>query len=153
MSVATLLQTVCSGFLLAVLWMDLIFDSQVVGHRHVTALPEPVLGAIAGYYRRATTTSRPMSFLISVVMVTLLGALAFRAASGQDPAWLLAAFFALAGAPILLALARTVRNAVRLGTREDTPEDQSRLARMVFTDHVACFGLMLGFVVLLISTS
>jgi hypothetical protein len=79
--------------------------------------------------------------------------LAFRAASGQDPAWLLAAFFALAGAPILLALARTVRNAVRLGTREDTPEDQSRLARMVFTDHVACFGLMLGFVVLLISTS
>jgi peptidoglycan/LPS O-acetylase OafA/YrhL len=69
--------TACAGFLLAVLWMDLIFDSQVVPHRNSAGpLPEPVLESIAAYYHRATTTSRPMSRLIALVMVILLGALA-----------------------------------------------------------------------------
>jgi len=79
MSVATLLVTACSGFLLAVLWMDLIFDAQVLVDRDPDGdLPEAVLASIAGYYRRAVTESRPMSRLIAVVMVVLLGALAFR---------------------------------------------------------------------------
>ena len=66
------LLTACSGFLLAVLWMDLIFDVQV--HRNKGAeLPEPVLASIAAYYHRATTTSRPMSRLIVLVMLILLG--------------------------------------------------------------------------------
>ena len=34
-------------------------------HRGADELPEPVLASIAGYYRRATTTSRPMSHLIA----------------------------------------------------------------------------------------
>lgn len=46
----------CAGFLLAVLWMDLIFDAQVVGHRGAGELPEAVLASIANYYHRATTT-------------------------------------------------------------------------------------------------
>ena len=75
---AALLMTACSGFLLAVLWMDLIFDAQVLGHRRRIELPEPVLASIASYYRRATTTSRPMSYLIALVMVVLLGALGFQ---------------------------------------------------------------------------
>src|SRR5262249_8023914 len=76
---SALVLTACSGFLLAVLWMDLIFDSQVVAHRHSSdQLPEAVLASIAGYYHRATTTSRPMSFLIVVVMLILLTALAVR---------------------------------------------------------------------------
>lgn len=84
------LLTACSAFLLAVLWMDLIFDVQVFEHRDGDAeLPEPVLASIAGYYRRATTTSRPMSRLIALVMLILLGALGFQAAYGRDPVWLL----------------------------------------------------------------
>ena len=78
----------CGGFLLAVLWMDLIFDIQVRGVRG-DELPEPVLASIAGYYHRATTTSRPMSHLIAAVMVILLGALVFRALRGHDPVWLI----------------------------------------------------------------
>ena len=75
----TPLLTACSGFLLAVLWMDLIFDVQVFGQREVAAeLPEQVLASIAGYYRRATTTSRPMSRLIALVMVTLLSSWVLR---------------------------------------------------------------------------
>ena len=45
-----------AGFLLGVLWMDLMFDSQVRSGRGV--LDESVLESIAGYYRRATTTRK-----------------------------------------------------------------------------------------------
>jgi hypothetical protein len=145
----TLVLTACGGFLLAVIWMDLIFDSQVLAHRHSgEQLPEPVLASIAGYYHRATTTSRPMSRLIALVMAILLAALGFRAALGDDPGWLLAVAAALAGIPILLAMIRTVPNAVRLGKRADTTAIQTRLARSIFTDHVLCFVFIVGFLAL-----
>jgi hypothetical protein len=143
------LLTACSGFLLAVLWMDLIFDVQVLEHRSAgEELPEPVLASIANYYHRATTTSRPMSRLIALVMLILLAALGFQVAWGHDPAWLLATSAALAGVPVALALTRTVPNAVRLGQRADGPAEQSRLARAICRDHLVCAGGMLGFLVL-----
>ena len=143
------LLTACSGFLLAVLWMDLIFDVQVLEHRSAgEELPEPVLASIANYYHRATTTSRPMSRLIALVMLILLAALGFQAARGHDPAWLLATSAALAGVPVALALTRTVPNAVRLGHHADGRAQQSRLARAICRDHLVCAGGMLGFLVL-----
>jgi hypothetical protein len=143
------LLTACGGFLIAVLWMDLLFDSQVLTHRdRGPELPEPVLASIAGYYHRATTTARPMSYLIALVMVILLGALGFRAVSGADPAWLLVVSAVLAGGPILLALTHTVPNAVRLGKRTDSTAVQTRLARAICRDHLVCVAGMLGFVVL-----
>jgi hypothetical protein len=149
MSVATSLLTACSGFLFAVLWMDLMFDAQVLAERHPGAeLPERVLSSIAGYYRRAVTGSRPMSRLIAVVMVVLLAALAFRAAQGHDPGWLVAASALLAGTPVLLALTHTVPNAVRLGGRSGSPADQSALARSIWRDHLVCAACMLAFLVL-----
>ncbi|MGA9359759.1 MAG: hypothetical protein WBW75_17615 [Mycobacterium sp.] len=141
------LLTACSGFLLAVLWMDLIFDVQV--HRNKGAdLPEPVLASIAAYYHRATTTSRPMSRLIVLVMLILLGALGFQAVRGHDPGWLLVTSAILAAVPMLLALIRTVPSAVRLGQRSDGPPEQSRLARAIYRDHLVCAGSMLAFLVL-----
>jgi hypothetical protein len=128
--------------------MDLIFDSQVLRHRGSDGLPEPVLASIAGYYRRATTTSRPMSLLIAVVMVVLLGALGFRFAFGVDPVWLLTVAAVLAGVPILLATLRTVPNAVRLGARADDLAEQSRLARAIGRDHLFCLASMTAFLVL-----
>jgi hypothetical protein len=149
MSVATSLLTACSGFLFAVLWMDLMFDAQVLADRqHGADLPEPVLASIAGYYRRAVTGSRPMSRLIVVVMVVLLAALGFRAARGHDPGWLMAASALLAGAPILLALTHTVPSAVRLGSRSGGLTDQSALARSIWRDHLVCAACMLAFLVL-----
>jgi hypothetical protein len=149
MSVVTGLLMACGGFLLAVLWMDLIFDAQVLAHRNAgDELPEAVLASIAGYYHRATTTSRPMSQLIALVMVILLGALGFRAVPGHDPGWLLVISAALAGVPILLALIRTVPNAVRLGNRLGSPVEQTRLARSVCRDHLLCVGCMLAFLVI-----
>lgn len=140
--------TACSGFLLAVLWMDLIFDVQVWKHRSAGAeLPEPVLASIANYYHRATTTSRPMGHVIALVMVILLGALAFQAWRGSAPGWLLIGSAVLAGVPILLALTHTVPCAVRLGRRADSAAEQSRLARSICRDHLICASCMLALLV------
>ena len=145
------LLTACSGFLLAVLWMDLIFDVQVLRHRD--ALPEPVVASIAAYYHRATTTSQPMSRLIALVMLILLGTLGFQAARGHDAGWLLVTTAILAGIPMALALTRTVPCAVRLGKRIDAPPEQLRLARTICRDHLFCAASMLAFLVLWVAHS
>ena len=140
--------TACAGFLLAILWMDLIFDTQIRRRGHGGDDDRTALDSIAGYYRRATTTSRPMSRLIVLVMGILLAALAFEALGGTRPGWMLALSAVLAGGPILLALVRTVPNAVRLGRRSDPPEEQIRLARAILNDHIVCFVGMGAFLVL-----
>jgi hypothetical protein len=146
------LLTACGGFLFAVLWMDLIFDVQVLRFRSAPSdLPEAVLASIAGYYHRATTTSRPMSRLIAAVMVILLGALTYQSARGQDPWWLLVLSAVLAGVPTMLALTQTVPDAVRLGRRTDGPPEQTRLARSVCRDHLVCAGCMCAFLALWIA--
>jgi hypothetical protein len=131
--------------------MDLIFDVQVLRHRGTDELPEPVLASIAAYYHRATTTSRPMSYLIALVMVILLGALGFAWLRGDDPIWLLAVATILAAGPIVLAMARTFPNAVRLGTRTDGMVEQSRLARAICWDHLLCLASMSTFLALWIA--
>jgi hypothetical protein len=139
----------CSGFLLAILWMDLIFDVQVLAHRDAgDELPETVLASIASYYHRATTTSRPMSHLIALVMVILLGTLGFRVIRGNDPGWLVIVSAVLAGVPILLALTHTLPNAVRLGQRDGGAAEQSQLARSILRDHLLGLGCMLAFLTL-----
>ncbi|HET7668759.1 MAG TPA: hypothetical protein VFK56_22395 [Mycobacterium sp.] len=85
-----LIATTCAGFLIAVLWMDLIFDSQVLRHRRAEVLPDPVL----------------------------------------------------------LALVRTVPNAVALGNRVGAPAERSRLARSICVDHLFCLTFMSAFLVL-----
>jgi hypothetical protein len=149
MSGTTPLMTACGGFLLAVLWMDLMFDAQVLAERDPSGeLPAAVLDSIARYYRRAVTESRPMSYLIAVVMAVLLGTLGFQAVRGHDPGWLVAASILLAGAPILLAATHTVPNAARLGSGSGSPTTQTALARSIWRDHLACAVCIVAFLAL-----
>jgi hypothetical protein len=76
-----------AGFLLAVLWFDLMFDVQVLRPRRGD-LPEPVLASIADYYRRVTTEARPMNRLVAATMLATLVALVLGIARGPEPRWL-----------------------------------------------------------------
>jgi hypothetical protein len=146
MLVSALLAT-CGGFLLAVLWMDLMFDVQVLAHRHRGAeLPEDVLASIAAYYRRVTTTASPMGHLVGAVMVTTLVATVVQLLAGPRAVGL--ASLTLSGGPILLALLRVFANAARLGARSDPPARQSAMARSICRDHLLCFAGILAFVAL-----
>jgi hypothetical protein len=140
--------TAGAGFLLAVLWFDLMFDLQVRHHggggRNV---PEAVLASISAYYRRVTTAARPMNMLIGAVMLATLAAIGAQIAGGDGPGWVGWASLALAGPAIVLAAAHTFPSAARLGARTDPVEVQSRLARAICRDHLTCLFAIGGVLV------
>ncbi|MDQ6810323.1 MAG: hypothetical protein M3Z95_00300 [Actinomycetota bacterium] len=129
--------TAGAGFLLAVLWFDLMFDVQVLAHRE-GELPEHVLASIAGYYRRVTTAAGPMNRLIACVMLATIAAIVVEIVRSDLQPWARWLSLALALAPILLAGSRTVPRAVRLGARADPAARQSALARSIFREHLWC---------------
>ena len=128
-----------AGFLLAVLWFDLMFDVQVLASRRGD-LPEPVLASISGYYRRVTTAARPMNRLIATMMIATLVAIGVQIAGDDAPHWVGWTSLACAGSAILLAAGRTFPSAVRLGARADPIDVQSRLARSICRDHLVCLA-------------
>ena len=136
-----------AGFLLAVLWFDLMFDVQVLGRRE-RELPEEVLASIAGYYRRVTTAARPMSRLIAAVMIATLASLVAEIVGDDVAPGIAWASLGLALAPILLAGGRTLPSAVRLGSRTDAAEDQSSLARSICREHLFCLACIVALLVL-----
>jgi hypothetical protein len=129
--------TAGAGFLLAVLWFDLMFDVQVLGHSEPD-LPEDVLASISAYYRRVTTAARPMNRLIATVMIATLASIIVEISDGDAARWVEWASLVLAVVPILLAGAHTVPSAVRLGSRRDAIDHQSVLARSILRDHLLC---------------
>jgi hypothetical protein len=135
-----------AGFLLAVLWFDLMFDVQ---SRKYTSdpLPTEVLASISAYYRRVTTDAYPMNRLVAVVMLLTLVAIVAELVEGVHPWWIGWVSLALAGSGVVPTLTRTVPNARRLGRAQDTPEIQSALARAIYRDHLLSFArtfLVLG---------
>ncbi len=144
--------TAGAGFLLCVLWFDLMFDVQIAGHTE-QGLPEGALGSIAAYYRRVTTAARPMNRLIAAVMLGTLAAIIVEIAEGDSPRWVGWASLVLAAAPILLAGAHTVPSAVRLGARGDRLDRQSALARSIFREHLLCFTAIAALLALQLSAA
>jgi hypothetical protein len=134
----------CAGFLLGVLWMDLMFDVQAL--RALGEVPEPALASIAAYYRRVTTDAWPMGGLIGTVMgIAIAGALwqVIRA-----PDWQSASALVLIVLPVGLAFGRVVPDAVRLGMRADPIATQAALARTIGRDHLVCLAAVLAFLAL-----
>ena len=123
-----------AGFLLAVLWFDLMFDVQVSR----SPIPAGALESIAAYYRRVTINAFPMNRLVSVVMLLTLSALAGEAVERTNPTLLVAASILAALCPITLALFRTVRNAMKLGRGEGSTEARTELGKSIYRDHVFC---------------
>jgi hypothetical protein len=142
--------TAGGGFLLAVLWFDLMFDVQVLGHSE-PELPEASLASIAAYYARVTTAARPMNRLIATVMLTMIAAVVVEIANGDVPTAVAWVSLALAVVPIAFVAARTVPNAVRLGARGDTVARQSALARSLCREHLLCLTAIAALIALQLS--
>ena len=141
-----------AGFLLAVLWFDLMFDVQALRHPEGD-LPEPVLASISTYYARVTTAARPMNRLVAAVMLATIAAVIVQIAEGDAPAWVGWTSLSLAGGAIALAAARTVPNAVRLGARADPPAVQSRVARSILREHVICLAAIAAVLAIQLATA
>lgn len=134
--------TAAAGFLIAVLWFDLMFDVQALAHRRSPEVPEPVLRSISAYYRRVTTTASPMGRLVALTMAVLLLTLVVQAVDGGAPAWVSAVSLSAALLAIGLAGARVFGRARRLGARTDSAAVQSAIARGILRDHLICLAAM-----------
>jgi hypothetical protein len=132
-----------AGFLLAVLWFDLMFDVQVLRRP-----PGEAVASISAYYRRVTTDARPMNMLVGAAMAGTLAAIVVQITEDEAPAWVGWASLALAGTAIALAAVHTFPAAVRLGARRDPAEVQVRLARSVCRDHLVCFPAIAAVIVI-----
>ena len=138
--------TVGAGFLLAVLWFDLMFDEQV---RRSTAAPAAVQ-SIATYYRRVTTDAHPMNRLVAFAMIGTGIAIGFEFAASDIAIWVPSASLGLALIPMSVAAARTVPRAVALGAAVGQvpgaaptalpAEEHLAMARMILHEHLLCFG-------------
>ncbi len=130
-----------TGFLLAVLWFDLMFDVQTRKHAG-DVLPPEVLSSISAYYRRVTTEAYPMNRLVAVAMLLTLAAICAEIVQRETAWWIGWGSLLLAASGFVPTMMRTVPNARRLGKGTDTAEEQSRLARAVCRDHMFSFARM-----------
>ena len=139
--------TAGAGFLLAVLWFDLMFDVQV-RRRGDGEPPDAAVESIAAYYARVTTAARPMNRLVAIVMLGTLAALVVELVRGDEPRWVTLVSLAFAGGAIVLAATRTFPHAVRLGARADPVERRRWLAHSILRDHLACLLAIVSVLVL-----
>jgi len=128
-----------AGFLLAVLWFDLMFDVQALRTRR-GELSEGARSSIAAYYRRVTTDARPMNRLVAAAMLWTLATVVIGLVRAEDPAWVWWLSLALVVTAVGVAAVRTVPHAVRLGARTDPEAQQDALARSIGRDHLFCFA-------------
>jgi hypothetical protein len=138
-AVSDVFVTAGAGFLLAVLWFDLMFDVQVLRGRGGVP-PERSLASIAAYYRRVTTEARRMS---------LLGGHRDGGHAGGDrradrerrgPGLGRVGVTRPGRRAILTAVSHTFPAARRLGARRDPAPVQLHLARVVLRDHLFCLA-------------
>ena len=141
-----------AGFLVAVLWFDLMFDVQT-RKQPIGTLPPEILASISAYYRRVTTDASPMGRLVSVVMLLTIVAIAFEIARGEQPWWIAWLSLAATLSAVGLVMSRTIKNAVRLGAAADPPDISTRLARATYIDHVYCLAAMALVVALQLSAA
>ena len=129
-----------AAFLICVLWFDLMFDVQVRGH--YGEVPPNALASISGYYRRVTREAWPMNRLIAAVMLLTILVIILEIIFGRYHWWIEWISLIAAASAIGLARVRTIPNASRLGKASDSPEQQSRLARRIYKDHIYCLAAM-----------
>jgi hypothetical protein len=129
-----------AAFLICVLWFDLMFDVQVRGH--YSEVPANALASISGYYRRVTREAWPMNRLIALVMLLTVIVIVLEIVFGRYHRWIEWISLLAAVSAIGLARVRTIPNASRLGKASDSLEEQSRLARAIYKDHIYCIVAM-----------
>ena len=136
--------TAGAGFLLAVLWFDLMFDVQVLRAEQ----RDEGVASIAAYYRRVTLEAYPMNRLVALVMLGTLTALVVQVADDDAPRWAAITSLVLTLGATGLAVGHTFRTGARLGSGRGAADEQHRLARLMLRDHLGCLAAIVAVLVL-----
>jgi len=145
--VATASVTAGLGFLAGILWLDLIFDAQMLGMRERDDLQRAeALNSVSAYYRHALGGARRLDVFIAVVMMLTLAAIIVQWIGHASPAWVSWTSLIATVVPISIAAGHTIPSAKRLAaTPPEATGERQRLARSVLRDHIVAFsGILLA---------
>jgi hypothetical protein len=132
----------CIGFMIAVLYIDLVFDISALPHRHTReSLPEAVLDPIATYYRYITRNP----YLLMFVILTAATCIVLEIAYDLTPRWIGYASLLLIGLCMLTAALKVIPIAQRLSSGRDTRELRSRMVHSMLPFHL---GLLFSTILL-----
>jgi hypothetical protein len=123
----------CIGFMIAVLYMDLVFDISALPHRRDKGpLPAHVLDPIAMYYRYITRNPYLLMFVMLTTLTCIIAEIVYRVVppwAGYSSLVLIA--FAMVGGTL-----KVIPTAQRLATGKDSVEQQTRMVHSIFPFHI-----------------
>jgi hypothetical protein len=123
----------CIGFMLAVLYIDLMFDVSAVPYRRAkTALPKEVLDPITHYYGRITQNP----YVLMLVMLTTIICIGAEIVFGLAPRWVGYSSLFLMGLSILASVLKVIPTAQRLGSGKDPEVVRTRMVHSMLPFHV-----------------
>ncbi len=123
----------CIGFMLAVLYIDLMFDVMAVPHRRTgKTLPKEVLDPITRYYGRITQNPYVLMFVMLTTTICLVMEIVYDLA----PRWAAYSSLVLMGLAVVAGTAKVIPTAQRLASGKDPEDRQTGLIHSMFPSHV-----------------
>ncbi|HUL99084.1 MAG TPA: hypothetical protein VLU24_06645 [Mycobacterium sp.] len=140
----------CIGFMLAVLYIDLMFDVTAVPYRRTKEpLPGEVVEPIASYYRRITQNPYVLMFVMLTATVCIVAEIVYDLV----PRWAGYVSLALMGAAMLAGAGKVIPAAQRLASGKDADDKRTRLVHSMLPGHVVLLISILLLALVQFSTS
>ncbi len=123
----------CIGFMIAVLYIDLMFDVSAVPYRRTgEPLPAPVAESIASYYRRITQNPYVLMFVMFTAMVCIIAEIWYELV----PRWVGYSSLVFMGIGMGAGAGKVIPAAQRLAAGKDPEDKRTRLVHSMFPSHI-----------------
>jgi len=123
----------CIGFMIAVLYLDLVFDVSALPYRHAKGpLPDHIVEPIATYYRYVTRNPYLLMFVMAIATISIIAELVY----GLAPAWKGYVSLVLMGLAMVVGVARVIPTAERLAKGTVEAEQRARMVHSMFPSHI-----------------
>jgi hypothetical protein len=128
------------GFMIAVLYMDLFFDSMALPYRKAkTDLPAEVIDTITAYYGRITQNPWLLIFIMTTTTVCVIWEIVYDLV----PAKISYPSLGIMVAAMLLGMTRVIPAATRLAQGQESLSSRTRVAHSLFPSHILLLLLVL----------
>jgi len=123
----------CLGFMMAVLYIDLMFDIMAAPYRKTNAaLPKAVLDSITHYYGRITQNP----YVLMFVMLTALLCIGSEILYDLVPRWAAYSSLGLMLLSMMTGVLKVIPTAQRLGAGTDSEDARTRMVHSMMPFHL-----------------
>jgi hypothetical protein len=141
--------SLCIGFMLAVLYIDLVFDMSALPYRkNKSALPREVLDSITNYYGKITRNPWLLIFVMTTSAVCIVWEIVYRLV----PPPIGFSSIGLFGALMLISMLKVIPAAQRLASGKESVEERVRLVHSLFPYHILLLVAVICLTLLQLST-